>query len=285
MKEHLALALRVPPECEDEVLEALHEAGTLGVSVEGGSGMGPQTIVAYFPSRADLAPLRGSLEALTGTEVLREELLEDEPWVERQEASRRPLAVGARFLIVTEAAGTETGQDTPGGRLVLVVPPRRAFGTGEHETTRQCLELLEEAPLEGRRVLDLGTGSGILAMAAASLGAAGVVGIDDDPEAIEMARENLAANPRARAAVALVVGREACLSGSFSVLLANLYAGVLETLAPRLAALQPAGSTAILSGFSPEDAEGVAGAWRGAGYREARRSCAGEWAALVMVRS
>jgi ribosomal protein L11 methyltransferase len=108
-------------------------------------------------------------------------------------------------------------------------------------------------------------------MAASALGAAGVVGIDDDPEAIEMARENLTVNPGAGAPVALVVGREACLSGSFRVLLANIYAGVLEALAPRLAALQPRGATAILSGFSPEDAEGVASAWRRAGYREVRR--------------
>jgi ribosomal protein L11 methyltransferase len=189
--------------------------------------------------------------------------------------------VGARFRIVPDASGPP-GRD---GRLVLVVPPRRAFGTGEHETTRQCLELLEATPVEGREVLDLGTGSGILAMAAGALGAARVLGIDDDPEAIEMARENLAANPGAGTVVALVVGREACLSGSFGVLLANIYAGVLETLASRLAALQPPGATAILSGFSPEDAEGVVAAWREAGYRESRRSRAGEWAALVMVRS
>lgn len=280
MSEHLALALRVPPECEDEVLEALHGAGTLGVSVEGGAATGPRTIVAYFPARTELAPLRGRLASFPGTEVLREERLPDEPWLERQQASRRPFAVGGRFLIVPEASATEM----PEGRLVLVVPPRRAFGTGEHETTRQCLELLETTVVEGRSVLDLGTGSGILAMAAGALGASRVLGIDDDPEAIEMARENLAVNPRAGASVALVVGRESCLRGSFPVLLANIYAGVLERLAPSLAALQPAGATAILSGFSPEDAEEVSSAWRTQGYREAGRSCAGEWAALVMER-
>jgi len=140
-------------------------------------------------------------------------------------------------------------------------------------------------PVVGRDVLDLGTGSGILAMAAGALGAARVLGIDDDTEAVEMARENVAANAHAGAAVSLVVGREACVSGTFPVLLANLYAGVLEALAARLAALQPSGGAAILSGFSPEDAEGVAAAWRQAGYREERRSRAGEWAALVMVRA
>jgi len=286
VKRHLALALRVPPECEDDVLEALHDAGTLGISVAGGSGTGPQTLVAYFPESAELSALRGALAAFAGTELLREERLEDEPWVERQEASRRPIEVGARFVVVPSAGPARAaGAPATGGRLVLVVPARRAFGTGEHETTRQCLELLEAAAVAGRDVLDLGTGSGILAMAARALGAGRVVAIDDDPEAIEIARENLALNPGAGEAVALVVGREACLTGTFALLLANLYAAVLETLAPRLAALQPAGGTAILSGFSPEDAEGVASAWRGAGYRESRRSRAGEWAALVMVRT
>src|SRR5262249_29419802 len=201
VSDHLALALRVPPEWEDDVLEALHGAGTLGVSVEGGAGTGPQTIVAYFPARAELAALRGRLASFSGTEVLREERLPEEPWVERQEASRRPLAVGERFLIVPQVSDAIM-PDAPAAmsrdrRLVLVVPPRRAFGTGEHETTRQCLELLETTAVEGRSVLDLGTGSGILAMAAGALGASRVLGIDDDPEAIEMARENLAANPRA----------------------------------------------------------------------------------------
>lgn len=282
MSAYLALALRVPPDTEDDVLHELHAAGTLGVHVEGGAGTGPQTIVAYFPERAQLAALRSRLETMTGTVVLREERLADEPWVERQEALRRPLRVGARFLVVPSGPSDAPGEED--GRIVLVVPPKRAFGTGEHETTRQCLELLETAPVGGREVLDLGTGSGILAMAAAALGASRVVGIDDDPEAIEMARENLTANPGAAPSVALVVGREACLRGSFPLILANIYAGVLESLAPSLARLQPPGATAILSGFSPEDADGVTAAWRAQGYRETRRSRAGEWAALALER-
>jgi ribosomal protein L11 methyltransferase len=239
-------------------------------------------MVAWFAAGADLARLREVVDACAGTEVLSEKRFDEEPWVERQEASRRPLAVGKRFLIVPEASAVPSAIAVD--RVVLVVPPKRAFGTGEHETTRQCVELLEEIAIDGLRVLDLGTGSGILAMAAGALGAAQVVGVDDDPEAVEMARENLAANPEPGAVVALVVGREPCLAGVFDVLLANLYAGVLETLAPRLAVLQPCGAAAILSGFSPQDAESVSAAWCEAGYREARRPRAGEWAALLMVR-
>ena len=122
------------------------------------------------------------------------------------------------------------------------------FGTGHHATTRLCLAALQQLDLRGRTVIDVGTGSGVLAIAASLLGAANVIGIDDDADAVSAARENLALNPRAR--VTLQVGdlRHAAPANA-DLVLANLTGALLVTAADRLRQLTDSGGRLILSGF------------------------------------
>ena len=170
----------------------------------------------------------------------------DEDWAARSQRSLTAVTAG-RYVVAPpwdipdEAAGPE-------GRVLIVIEPSMGFGTGHHPTTRLCLRLLSGIDVAGSRVLDIGTGSGVLAMAASVLGAANVIGIDDDEDAVSAARENLALNPRAK--VTLQVGdlRHAAAANA-DLVLANLTGALLVSAADRLRQLTDSGGRLILSGF------------------------------------
>ena len=122
------------------------------------------------------------------------------------------------------------------------------FGTGHHATTRLCLDALQRVTLQGLTVIDVGTGSGVLAMAASLLGAANVIGIDDDPDAIAAARENLVLNPRARVTLEVADLRVA-EAASADLVLANLTGALLVSAARQLRQLTDSEGRLILSGF------------------------------------
>lgn len=158
--------------------------------------------------------------------------------------SYSPFLVGSRFRVVPP--GTPPSDD---GRLDLVVP-RGAFGSGEHETTVSCLEMLEGlGDLRGARVLDLGSGTGILAIAALALGAGWAVLVDNDPRAVEAARLHCAHNGVGDR-VAIVHGElKDVREADFDLLLANIYGDILLRVAPDLVARAGRGARLVLSGI------------------------------------
>jgi ribosomal protein L11 methyltransferase len=171
----------------------------------------------------------------------------DDDWAARSQASLHAIQVG-RIIVAPP-------WDMP---TTIVIQPSMGFGTGHHATTRLCLAALQRLPLAGRSVLDVGTGSGVLAIAANRLGAAEVTGLDDDADAIHAAWENLALNPGAT--VSLIVGdlRSTELVPA-DVILANLTGSLLVASAERLRKLTNARGRLILSGFQThEDADVVA---------------------------
>jgi ribosomal protein L11 methyltransferase len=161
----------------------------------------------------------------------------DEDWAARSQASLRAIQVG-RIIVAPP-------WDAP---TTVVVQPSMGFGTGHHATTRLCLDALQRVPLRGLTVIDVGTGSGVLAMAASLLGAANVIGIDDDPDAIAAARENLALNPRARVTLDVADLRLA-EAASADLVLANLTGALLVSAARQLRQLTDSEGRLILSGF------------------------------------
>jgi ribosomal protein L11 methyltransferase len=171
---------------EDALVTALWEQGTTGVEVQPGAP-GAVVLVAYFPRRPGLAAdLRSGLHAHGATGIAPASI-PDVDWVARFREGFRPFRVG-RFHIVP-------AWESPGGsgapdELTLRILPGRAFGTGTHESTRLCLAALESRATRGPlgRVLDVGGGTGILAVAAALLGAPRVAAVDIDPDAVESAR-------------------------------------------------------------------------------------------------
>jgi ribosomal protein L11 methyltransferase len=161
----------------------------------------------------------------------------DEDWAAKSQASLRAIQVGS--VIVAPPWDVPT---------TVVIQPSMGFGTGHHATTRLCLLALQRLELNGRNVLDIGTGSALLAIVASRLGAGDVTGIDDDADAIHAAWENLALNPGAN--VTLIVGdvRSTELVPA-DVILANLTGGLLVSSAERLRKLTNARGRLILSGF------------------------------------
>jgi len=168
----------------------------------------------------------------------------DENWAARSQAALRAVRVGSVVVAPPwDVAASGNPDDT-----VIVIKPSMGFGTGHHATTRLCLAALQRLDLHGRSVMDVGTGSGVLAIAASVMGAEPVRAFDDDDDAVASARENLALNPTARVVVDVgdlrATGRAAA-----DVVLANLTGGLLVAAAPELRHLTKPGGRLILSGF------------------------------------
>jgi ribosomal protein L11 methyltransferase len=173
-------------------------------------------------------------------------------------AHHTPLAIGERLLVAPP-------WDVPQapGREVLVIEPGMAFGTGQHVTTRTCLEELEMLVASGRvaSALDVGTGSGLLAAALVRLGVPRVVAIDVDPAVLGLARSNLDRN--AAAAALLCGGTVAAIRGSFDLVVANLLADILDAEAAALAARVAPGGSIVVSGLLAEQVGQVLAAFPG----------------------
>ena len=161
----------------------------------------------------------------------------------------------------------------------IVIQPSMGFGTGHHATTRLCLAHLQQIDLHGCSVIDVGTGSGVLGIAANRLGAIHVLAIDDDPDAIASARENVGLNPGADVTLGTVDLRAATLK-PFDVVLANLTGGLLVAAAPALARLTTRGGRLILSGFMESEETDVLAAF--ASCEVERRSQEDEWVCVTL---
>ena len=210
----------------------------------------------------------------------------DEDWARRSQEGLQPVTIG-RIVVRTNPSppiSIATNPQSPiANPIAIVIPASMAFGTGHHATTRLCLEALQAIDIEGAEVLDVGTGSGILAIAAALLGAARGVGIDHDADAIQAARENLDRNPRARS-VEFIESDLVTLRGRpFDLVAANLTGALLVRSAPRLLDLAAAGGHLILSGFLVDERDAIADAFRSATIVWER--CEDEWAALAVKKS
>ncbi|AJE04583.1 50S ribosomal protein L11 methyltransferase [Geobacter pickeringii] len=210
-------------------------------------------------------------------------MIGEEDWATGWRQHFAPTRIGSHLVIKP----TWEPFDSAPGDLVIELDPGMAFGTGTHPTTRLCLEALEEiaaslgaAPLE---VLDVGTGSGILAIAAAKLGARRVVGTDIDPDAVVVAAENCAMNGVADA-VELVTTPLEAIPGSFTVTLANILAEDLVRMAAELATTVAPGGFLVLSGILCEREEYVINGFvpTGLSFQSARHG--GEWSCLVYRR-
>ncbi len=209
---------------------------------------------------------------------------EDTDWNARWKEGFKPLRVGKRLVITPT---WESYVPHPND-LVLTLDPGMAFGTGHHETTRLCLEWLEEVITTWQEstppsLLDVGTGSGILAMAGALLGFHPVIGVDNDPEAVQIAEENRALNPRA-SSVQFMTGTAEKVSGRFAVVVANIQAGPLAAMAETLARRVAFGGRLGLCGLLEDQAPEVTARYEALGFRVTGQRQAGPWV-LVSLRS
>jgi len=202
----------------------------------------------------------------------------DEDWAERSQSSLAPIQIGRVLVSPNEGAQAATPGD-----LVIVVTPSMGFGTGHHASTRLCLRLLQGVPLEGGAVLDVGTGSGILAIAARKLGARIVVATDIDADALFAARENLERNaePDVRLHHGDLANARLELGRMFDVVLANLTGALLARQAPSLGALTSPGGTLIASGFQSHEVDDVSAALLAAGLSIVQRLDEEDWVGIL----
>ena len=204
-----------------------------------GSTSTEDRITAYFDSPEDRDDARRALEDFDVSEAERERV----DWLELYQQSLEPIAIGARFVVAPDASLIEDD-----ARLRIIVPQEQAFGTGSHETTALCIELLESLEMEGKRGLDIGTGSGILAIAMHRLGASKVIAFDNDRDAYAAMRDNRIRNDVPEAAMPLFIGGiEALRGGTFDVVTMNIIPEVIIPLLPQV--VPHAGRVLILSGI------------------------------------
>ncbi len=200
----------------------------------------------------------------------------DEDWNAAWVASLQPIRIGRQIRI----RQSWHPADTSFKGIELIVDPKRAFGSGYHATTQLVLEWLEENIKPGDRVLDIGTGSGILAMTAIRLGAASALGIDNDPVALECAGEMSAANGIGPQLELRVASLEDADFGLFDIVVANLDGRTLPRLCGLLPAMLKTGGKACLSGLQEENYEEIAAAAAKADLAVTLRMTREDWLAL-----
>lgn len=273
---HIAVRLTIRSDQEDLATGLLWDLEPAGLELQAETSPGELPIVAYFPSRPGLVDdVRAHLASLMPTKV-EEVAVPEVDWAENFRKSFRGFTVG-EFQIVP------CWEPRPqNAARLLVVDPGRAFGTGTHETTRLCLQFLDTLSANASlgRVLDVGTGTGILALAALRCGARQAIGTDNDPEAIASAHEHARLNGL-HLDLLLSDGVSALLPGTCDVILANLMAPLLIALRDGLAALRAPGGRLVLSGLLATDIPEISAAFGALGRLDVRVD--GEWAAVAVL--
>lgn len=281
----LRVTVRSP---SDELLGALAE----GLVACGGTAVEERAdqLVTYLPADRDPATaaawLREQLHAVLGTEPaqLEVEHVPEQDWLATWREGLQPRRVGERIVV----SPTWSGVDAAPHEIVIRIDPQMAFGTGEHASTRGVLRLMQQVGVRpGDRLLDVGTGSGILAIAAAKLGAADVLAAESDADALPNAAENLERNgagDRVRLVHRHVDAAFLDDAGSWHGILANVLSGVLVPLLPAFSRALLPGGWAILSGILREEAPRMRTAAAGTGLVLEAEDVEEEWWSVLLRR-
>jgi ribosomal protein L11 methyltransferase len=247
-------------------------------------------IHAYFDSAADRDAAAELLRGLALEKLERER----EDWLEKYQQSLEPLHIGKRFVIVPDPEMVEDWQSclsVEAGQaglplLHLIVPQEQAFGTGSHETTSLCIEILETLSFENKRGLDVGAGSGILALVMHRLGAAKAIAFDNDPDAYGALRDNRIRNGVPEEAMPLFIGSvEALRGGEFDVITMNIIPEVIVPLLGEVVPRMAKDARLILSGILAVKRDDVIAAVRTHALTLAEEREKGEWWAGVFTSS
>lgn len=271
--------IRVPSSVHEVLIRKLAGFGSLGFIET------DDEVIAFFPLECDLPALQRELDIFRSLMVasgqgagihIERTSLASADWNAAWKRHFTPLPVGEQFIVIPP------WERPVEDRIPLFIDPGMAFGTGHHETTRSCIVLMERfaRSVDRSTFLDIGTGTGLLAIAAVKLGFRHCTALDTDPEAVEASLANFRLNNTESVEVHL--GELVSISGVFDMIAANLISGTLTRLAaPIKDHLAPSG-IAILSGILRGQEEEVLTAAHQAGLRERERLVDGKWVTLAM---
>lgn len=286
MPNWLRITARSP---SDELTGLLAE----GLLASGGSAVEEHAdgLITYLPDIGDtdeaLGRMREVLQAVLGTDTvdLSVEHVPEQDWLATWRSGLEPRRVGPRIVVSPTWSDVQAGAD----ELVIRIDPQMAFGTGEHASTRGVLRLMQQIDLAGARVLDVGSGSAILAIAGALLGARHVIAVESDPEAMQNALENVERSDAADAITLLCAHvddsfLDAYGGGAFDTILANILSSVLIPLMPAFHRALAAGGRAVLSGILVDEADNVRAAAAQAGFAVAAEDIEEQWWSVTLHR-
>ncbi len=293
----LRIALVVEPELAEAVSEVLARYIPGGIVIEStavtanaedeGGAIGPMRVLGYIPNDDQLEQTRAQIEQGLRMLALIQpvpqpayEIVHQQNWMEAWKQHYKPLTIGERLMVVPAWMDVETG-----GRIPIRIEPGMAFGTGVHPTTQLSLQLIERYVTPGASVFDIGSGSAILAIAATKLGAAPVVAVDNDPEALSNAQENAQLNDTQ---IAVGVGSVAdVLAGNYGanqadVVVANILAPILIRLLDEgLGELVAPGGVLLLSGILAEQEAAMKAALVAKGFQVIEERRIDDWLGLA----
>ena len=270
------ISITIETDCEhaERLADSLLDAGALSASIEDADAGTPNEtpqfgepgsittpgwersrVVALLESGTDVDELLEACAPLAGLETIptyTQEEVQEQNWVQLTQSQFDPIRISGRLWIVPS---WHTAPDPDA--IVLVLDPGMAFGTGSHPTTRLCLEWLERTVTPGISLLDYGCGSGILAIAAARLGASDVLGVDIDPQAVSAAKNNAERNDVS----AHFADSALAIEEQFDIVVANILSNPLKALAPAICAHVRPGGLLALSGILAEQTDDLIAAY------------------------
>ncbi|HLX12490.1 MAG TPA: 50S ribosomal protein L11 methyltransferase [Bacteroidota bacterium] len=227
-----------------------------------------------------LTDIKALLQTISANAEIKFREFEEENWNRQWEQSIQPIEIGTKLAVKPSWSDYENS----GGRIVLHIDPKMSFGTGYHETTRLVLRLLESYVSAGQSVLDIGTGTGILAVAAIKLGAKNALGIDIDDWSIENARENITANGVADKIKISNTSLEQ-IHGTFDLITANIQLNVIVEMLPIIRILLKDNAIVLLSGLLQENRTAIHSALESNRFEIVEETQENEWIALAVRKN
>ncbi|HVN32704.1 MAG TPA: 50S ribosomal protein L11 methyltransferase [Thermoanaerobaculaceae bacterium] len=275
---YLTVTCRLPASAEEQLPRALERWPVLGCQVESAGSEVEITVFIEARQGGAIPTVYEGLLAL-GAKELGTGHFAEQDWLAEYRRYAQPRAIGKLFWVDPHPQAPTPPAEQ---RVHLIVEPRQAFGSGSHESTQLALLLLEDLPVAGRRVLDVGTGSGILAVAARALGAGRVTGFDIDLEAVCIAHQTVVTQPQ-RLPVALFAGSTSALRprAMFDLVLANMIPQEAGPLLPDLKRLLVPDGYLVLSGLMADQRGAVEAELADRGFAVKKTRELQEWVALA----
>jgi ribosomal protein L11 methyltransferase len=279
------LTVDVPEDLVDSVVGEVSGNGIAGVWESLSPAPGSTRLVFYFPPRLNLEQPEAAIRSIFKRSAMPEPVfsravVEDHDWTEEWKKSYSSFEIGDDFFIIPSWERTPCPEE----RLPIRIDPGQAFGTGTHETTQMTMESLARWVEPEQEILDVGTGSGILAIASRLLGATQVFACDHDPVATEIAQANIERN-RAENIFTFCGSLDSVKGESMRLVLGNLTAEVIIALLPEFSRVLKPNGLVILSGILTDQREEVRAVIAAAGFVVHEETTRGEWLALVVEKT